>query len=79
MKIFRKASLRAPVGLRRIGVALLIATLAAAPVAMTRADERPPTAAPTGAALTTWAMHWFTEMMAGRTDRSQYAPAFALR
>ena len=27
-------------------------------------------------ALTTWAMHWFTEMMAGRTDRSQYAPAF---
>ena len=22
-------------------------------------------------------MHWFTEMMAGRTDRSQYAAAFA--
>ncbi len=22
-------------------------------------------------------MRWFTEMMAGRTDRSQYAPAFA--
>ena len=30
-----------------------------------------------GAALPTWAMHWFTEMMAGRTERSQYAPAFA--
>src|SRR5208282_5515841 len=24
-----------------------------------------------------WAMHWFIEMMSGRTDRSQYAPAFA--
>ena len=22
-------------------------------------------------------MHWITEVMAGRTDRSQYAPAFA--
>ena len=22
-------------------------------------------------------MHWFTEMQAGRTDRSQYAPAFS--
>ena len=42
-----------------------------------RADETPPAAAPTGAALTAWAMQWFTEMMAGRTDRSQYAPAFA--
>ena len=49
---------------------------------MARADETPPAAAPTdtaptGTVLTTWAMHWITEAMAGRTDRSQYAPAFA--
>ena len=64
-------------------VVLLIALLAAGPVAMAHADETPPptttppAAAPTGAALTTWAMHWITEVMAGRTDRSQYSPAFA--
>jgi hypothetical protein len=54
----------------------MIALLAIVPVAITRADTAPP-AALTGPAFTTWAMHWFTEMMAGRTDRSQYAPAFA--
>jgi hypothetical protein len=59
-------------GLRRIGVALLIALLAACPATTARADDTP-----TGAALTTWAMHWITEVMAGRTDRSQYSPAFA--
>ncbi len=62
--------------LRRIGFALLITLLAACPPAIPRADETPPAAASTGAALTTWAMHWFTEMMAGRTDRSLYAPGF---
>ncbi len=63
--------------LRRIALSLLIALHAASPVAIAGADETPPAGAPTGAALTTWAMHWFTEMMADRTDRSQYAPAFA--
>ena len=55
---------------------LLIALLAACPPAMARDDE-PRVVAPTSEALTTWAMHWITEVMAGRTDRSQYAPAFA--
>src|SRR5271157_18559 len=64
-------------GLRRIGFALLIGLLAAGPVAMSLADETQPAGAPTGAALTNWAMRWITEVMAGRTDRSQYAPAFA--
>src|SRR5271166_2261423 len=63
--------------LRRMALLVLIALLAAAPAGIARADETPPAAAPTGTALTTWAMHWFTELMAGRTDRSQYAPAFA--
>jgi len=76
-KTSERASLRVAAGLRRIAFALLIALLAAGPVALARADETPLSGAPTGAGLTTWAMHWFTEMMAGRTDRSQYAPAFA--
>jgi len=77
MKTSRQAPLRSAAGLRPIGFCLLIALLAAGPIAPVRADETPSAAAPTGTALTTWAMHWFTEMMAGRTDRSQYAPAFA--
>src|SRR5271165_4065657 len=76
MKTSRQAPLRSAAGLRPIGFCLLIALLAAGPIAPVRADETPSAAAPTGTALTTWAMHWFTEMMAGRTDRSQYAPAF---
>ncbi len=63
--------------LRRIGLALLVVLLAVAPVATVRADETPVVATPTGAPLTTWAMQWFAEAMTGRTDRSQYAPAFA--
>lgn len=68
---------RALAELRRIGVALLIALLATGSIATVRADEMPSEAAANGAALTAWATHWFTEMMAGRTDRSQYSPAFA--
>jgi hypothetical protein len=61
----------------RTVLSLLIALLAADPVAIARADETALAGSPTGEALTTWAMHWITEVMAGRTDRSQYAPAFA--
>ena len=67
---------------RCIAVFAALGLIAAAPVALVQADEAPPAAAPSGAvragsALTTWAMRWFTEMMAGRTDRSQYSAAFA--
>ena len=82
MKMTGKSSLRAASELRRIVFFLLTAFLAAAPAVNARADERPHAAAPTGssltnAALAAWAMHWFTEMMAGRTDRSQYSADFA--
>jgi len=63
--------------LRRIVFSVVIALLALGPAALVRADETPPAAAPTGAALTTWAMRWITEVMAGRSDRSQYSPGFA--
>ena len=77
MRISDQTTTGAVAGLARIGLALLIAMFVAGPVATARADATPPAATPTGAALTTWAMRWFTEMMAGRSDRSEYAPKFA--
>ena len=44
---------------------------------MASANETPPAGEATSEALTTWAKRWITEVMAGRTDRSQYAPGFA--
>lgn len=61
----------------RIAFVLLIALFSLGPILPAHAGAMPPAAARVDAALTTWAMHWFTEMMAGRTERSQYAPAFA--
>jgi hypothetical protein len=66
-----------PVGLGRIVLSLLIALLAVGSLAIANADETRPASALTDERLTTWAKHWINEVMAGRTDRSQYAPAFA--
>ena len=62
--------------LRRVGVAALVAALLVGPRAPARADPQPPAGTPTEASVTAWAMHWFKEMQAGRTDRVQYAPAY---
>ena len=77
MKISDSQSMSAAAWLRRVGFTLLIAVLAAGPMAKARADETQAAGQTSDAARTGWAMHWITEMMAGRTDRSQYAPAFA--
>ena len=63
--------------LRRIACALLIGMLAVGAADLACADEIASVTTPTGAPLTAWAMQWFTAAMAGRTDRSQYAAAFA--
>ena len=76
-RLSETTSISAAARLSRISFALLIATLAAGPVAIAHAEEALPSTALSGPALTTWAMYWFAEMMGGRTDRSQYAPAFA--
>ena len=61
-------------GLRSIGLSLMLALLSSAPIAISaRADDAPLA----GTALTDWAMHWFAEALAGRTDRSQYSAEFA--
>ena len=62
--------------LRGIGACLLIAVLTAGPIVPARADEAPLAGAPSAEAVTQFAMRWFAEMQAGRTDRSLYAPSF---
>jgi hypothetical protein len=66
----------APAPSSRLALPLLIALVAAVPVAAIHAEDAPSAVSPSGEALTTWAMRWITEVMAGRSDRSQYAPAF---
>jgi hypothetical protein len=61
---------------RRVGVAALVAMLSMGPIAPARADAQPQPGAPTEANVAMWAMQWFKEMQVGRTDRSQYAPAY---
>jgi hypothetical protein len=80
----RRTPANAATKLRRIALVFATAAIATGPTAVARADKTPPPASRSGAplqgsVLTAWAMRWFTEMMAGRTDRSQYAPAFAPR
>jgi hypothetical protein len=62
--------------LRHIGVSVLVAALSVGPIVSARAEAAAPAGAPTEASVTAWAMQWFKEMQAGRTDRSQYAPAY---
>jgi hypothetical protein len=62
--------------LRHIGVSVLVAALSVGPIVSARAEAAPPAGAPTEASVTAWAMQWFKEMQAGRTDRSQYASAY---
>jgi hypothetical protein len=76
MTVSQMSSGRGLVRLRRIGPAALVAALLVGPIAPAHADPPPPAGAPTEANLATWAMHWFNEMQAGRTDREQYAPAY---
>jgi len=63
-------------GLRRVALVMLIAGFTVVAIAPARADGSPPSGAPTEASVTAFVMHWFAEMQAGRTDRSQYAPAY---
>jgi hypothetical protein len=79
MKRSETSSRGAVAGLRRVAFPLLVAMLAASPALIVRAAETPPALAPPAdpADLSARAMRWFTEMMTGRTDRAQYAAAFA--
>ncbi len=68
--------------LQRFAGAILVAALMIGVLAPACAEpDSPPSAAapiaaPKDVALTAWAMRWFTEIQAGRTNRAQYAPDF---
>jgi hypothetical protein len=70
------ATSRRAVARRRFAVVMLAAAVTLGASAPAGADGALPAAAPTNAALTAWAMRWFTEIQAGRTNRAQYAPDF---
>jgi hypothetical protein len=59
----------------RVGVSGLVAALLVCPGAPAHADAAPSVVS-TVDGVTAFAMHRFTEMQAGRTDRSQYAAAY---
>lgn len=62
--------------LHHLGVSLLIAVLAIGPVVPVQADTMPLASVESEARVTALAMRWFTEIQAGRTDKTLYAPAF---
>jgi hypothetical protein len=76
MKVSIKTSAEGAAWLRCLARLMLVAALSVGPIASARADAPPPAGAPTDASVTAWAMQWFKEMQASRTDRSQYAPAY---
>jgi hypothetical protein len=61
----------------RVGVAVLAAAFSVGAIAPALADAAPSAVSTTGVSVTAFAMHWFTEMQAARTDRSQYAAAYS--
>lgn len=64
------------VWLRCLGWFLLVAVFSVGEIAAAHSDAAAPAGAPGEASMTAWAMHWFAEMQAGRTDRSRYAAAY---
>lgn len=77
MKVSGKTFGHGAMWLRLFSVSVLAAALSIDPVVPARVDAASAARAPTEASVTAFAMHWFTEMQAGRTDRSQYTPAYA--
>jgi hypothetical protein len=76
MKVSDKTFTRGDGWLRRTAALVLIAALAIGPIATAPTAAAPPAGARSEAPLTVFLMRWFTEMQAGRTERSLYAPAY---
>ncbi|HKM63880.1 MAG TPA: hypothetical protein VJY39_15455 [Acidisphaera sp.] len=69
--------MRRHTGRRRVGRLVLLATLAFAAIAPARAaDAGPPSASPSDARVIALAMHWLTEIQAGRSNPSLYTPFY---
>ena len=64
-------------GLIRISCFMLVATIAVGSAAPVRAGTVPSTGVSSEVRMAAFLMRWFTELQAGRTERSLYAPAYA--
>ena len=63
----------------RIASSLSLVLVLLAPTSAGADALPPPSVFSSDRDVTTLAMRWFAQMQAGRTDRSQYAPAYALQ
>jgi Spy/CpxP family protein refolding chaperone len=62
--------------LRRFGGIILAAALSIASVAATLADSAPSAGVPAEEAMRVLALQWFTQMQAGKIDRTEYTAAY---
>ena len=76
MKVSDRTFEHAATWLRRFGISVLVAVLSIDSIVPARVHAAPAASAPTEARVAAFAMLWFSEMQAGRTDPSQYAPAY---
>ncbi len=76
MKVSDTTFTRGTGWLRRPSWLILVAALAFGPGVPARADAAAPAGPPSDGRVTVFLMRWFSEMQAGRTDRSLYAPAY---
>jgi hypothetical protein len=62
--------------MRRIVVAILAAALSIAAVTTALADPAPPAGVPSANSMKVLALRWFTQIQAGKIDRTQYTAAY---
>jgi len=55
---------------------ILVAVMSTASVATALADSAPPAGVPTEEGMKVLALQWYTQMQAGKIDRTQYTPAY---
>jgi hypothetical protein len=77
MRVCNAKSGRGATGIRRFVVMVLAAVLSTASIAAARADPALPAGVPTKDAMKVLALQWFTQMQAGKIDRTQYTTAYA--
>jgi hypothetical protein len=61
----------------RLSALVLSAALSLANIAPTHADPAPPPGVPTEDGMKAFALQWFTQMQAGKIDRTEYTAAYA--
>jgi hypothetical protein len=76
MRLFNRAFVRGQGCLCLVGWLMLVAVLAVGTVGAAHTDAAPPEGAPSEACLTAFLTRWFTEIQAGRTNRSLSARAY---